>query len=463
MKNRTPSPEGTQIDRMLPHSLEGEQGVLGSMLIAPEELVDEVASRITPAVFYHPAHTTIYEIILDLSERKIPLDIISLTQTLRERKQLDSVGGAAFITSLIGFTPTAANAMYYVEIVLEKYLLRELIAAATEIATCGYDDAGEAYSLLDNAEARILAIREKLDRKDEDSSMKDEVMAAVEQIERLYENRGQLTGLPTGFKGFDNMTGGLQKTDMIVIAGRPSMGKSALAGNIIEHVALVAKQAVGVFSAEMSTQQLVQRFLCSRARVNVQKVRDGFLSERDFPNLTTAAAKLAESQIFIDSRSSPSIMQIRAKARRWKKKYGIKLLVVDYLQLLRSTSRRGQDNRVLEVAEISAGLKGLAKELDIPIIVLAQLNRKPEERSGGKPRMSDLKESGAIEQDADLVALLTRAEYYADDEEAKQEVRGEAILDIVKQRNGPVGEVKLTFLKEYTRFEDRADTQEQHT
>jgi replicative DNA helicase len=243
---------------------------------------------------------------------------------------------------------------------------------------------------------------------------------------------------------------------MIVVAARPSMGKTALAMNIAEHVALVAKHPVAVFSLEMSNQQLVQRLLCSRARVNLQKLRDGFLAERDFPNLTQAASKLAESQMYIDDTAGLSILELRAKARRLKSMYNIQLIVIDYLQLLRSTSRRAQDNRQLEIAEISAGIKGLAKELNLPIIVLAQLNRQPEARSGGKPRLSDLRESGSIEQDADLVALLVRAEVYEDDEEARAEKAGEAELIIAKQRNGPVGEVRLTFLKEFTRFEDRA-------
>jgi len=286
--------------------------------------------------------------------------------------------------------------------------------------------------------------------------MKEQVMDALESIEKLYERRGGITGLPTGFSKLDQMTDGLHESEMIVIAARPSMGKTALALNIVEHVALVAKQPVAVFSLEMSSQQLVQRLLCSRAKVNLQRVRDGFLAERDFPNLTTAASKLAESRIFIDDTSALSILELRAKARRFKSQHDVKLIVVDYIQLLRSTSRRAQDNRQLEIAEISAGIKGLAKELRIPILVLAQLNRQPEARAGGKPRLSDLRESGSIEQDADLVALLVRAELYEEDEEARQEKAGEAELIIAKQRNGPIGEVPLTFLKEFTRFEDRA-------
>jgi replicative DNA helicase len=286
--------------------------------------------------------------------------------------------------------------------------------------------------------------------------MKDQVMQAIESIEALYERRGGITGLPTGFAEFDRMTDGLHESEMIVIAARPSMGKTAWAMGVAEHVAIDQKLPVAVFSLEMSSQQLVQRLLCSRARVNLQRVRDGFLAERDFPSITAAASKLAEAKIFIDDSASLSILELRAKARRLKAQHGIRLIVVDYLQLLRSTTRRAQDNRQLEISEISSGLKSLAKELHVPVLVLAQLNRQPEARSGGKPRLSDLRESGSIEQDADLVGLLVRPEIYEEDEDARAEKAGEAELIIAKQRNGPIGEIALTFLKEFTRFEDRA-------
>jgi replicative DNA helicase len=283
-------------------------------------------------------------------------------------------------------------------------------------------------------------------------------MQAIEQIEKVYENRGSVTGLPTGFTEFDQMTSGLHQAEMIVIAARPSMGKTALAMNIAEHVALVEGKPVAVFSLEMSSQQLVQRLLCSRAKVNLQRVRNGFLSERDFPSLTAAASRLAAAKLFIDDSPGLSIAELRAKARRLVASHQVQLLVIDYLQLLRSTSRRAQDNRQIEISEISGGIKSLAKELNIPIIVIAQLNRQPDARAkeGGRPRLSDLRESGSIEQDADVVGLLVRPEYYETDEEAKQEKAGEAELIIAKQRNGPTGDVPLTFLKEYTRFENRA-------
>jgi replicative DNA helicase len=318
-----------------------------------------------------------------------------------------------------------------------------------------YEEQDEVNSLLDEVEQKIFAVGE--DRfKGRMLSMKDQVMEAIESIEKLYERKGGITGISSGFIEFDRMTSGLHPSEMIVIAARPSMGKTALAMNIAEHVAINEKLPVGVFSLEMSSQQLVQRLLCSRARVNLQKVRDGFLAERDFPSLTAAASKLAEAKIFIDDTAGLSILELRAKARRLKAQQNVQLLIVDYLQLLRSTTRRAQDNRQLEISEISAGLKGLAKELKVPVIVVAQLNRQPEARTGGKPRLSDLRESGSIEQDADLVGLLVRPEVYEDDPEAREEKSGEAELIIAKQRNGPVGEIPLTFLKEFTRFEDRA-------
>jgi replicative DNA helicase len=443
------------IHRPPPHSVEAEQGVLGSMLISPRDAIAEVVEKITEEYFYVPAHQTIFTVLVDLWNTAQGIDLITFTQVLRDRNLLESVGGAAAVTNLYTFVPTAANVGYYLEIVRDKYILRSIIAAGTESVRRAYEEQDEVGNLLDEVEQRIFAVGE--DRfKGQMLSMKDQVMEAIESIEKLYERKGGITGISTGFVEFDRMTSGMHASEMIVIAARPSMGKTALAMNIAEHVAINEKLPVGVFSLEMSSQQLVQRLLCSRARVNLQKVRDGFLGERDFPSLTAAASKLAEAKIFIDDSASLTILELRAKARRLKAQQDVQLIIIDYLQLLRSTSRRAQDNRQLEISEISAGLKGLSKELKIPVIVVAQLNRQPEQRSGGKPRLSDLRESGSIEQDADLVGLLVRPEMYEEDEEARQEKSGEAELIIAKQRNGPVGEIPLTFLKEFTRFEDRA-------
>jgi replicative DNA helicase len=455
-KLTTSSPD---IHRSLPHSVEAEQGVLGSMLLSPREAIGIcVEKNITDQFFYIPAHQTVYVALVELWNAGQGIDLITFTQTLRDRNLLDSVGGAPFITSLFTFVPTAANIGYYLEIVRDKHILREIIGACTEGARRSYEEQDEVDNLLDEVEQRIFAVGE--DRfKGQTFTMKDQVMEAIEAIEKLYENRGAINGLSTGFSEFDRMTSGLHGAEMIVIAARPSMGKTAFVMNIAEHVAVQEKKPVAVFSLEMSSQQLVQRMLCSRARVNLQKVRDGFLAERDFPSLTAAASKLAEAKFFIDDSAGLSILELRAKARRLKSQHDVQLIVIDYLQLLRSNTRRGQENRQIEISEISAGIKGLAKELKIPIIVAAQLNRNPENRTGdskGRPRLSDLRESGSIEQDADLVGLLVREEYYADTEEEKQESEGKADLIIAKQRNGPTGDVPLTFRKEFTRFEDRA-------
>jgi len=443
------------IHRTPPHSAEAEQGVLGSMLLSPRQAIGECVEKINEEYFYVPAHQTIYSVLVDLWNAGQAIDLITFTQVLRDRTLLESVGGAAFVTSLFTFVPTAANLEYYLEIVRDKHILRQIISAATESVRRAFEEQDEVSNLLDEVVQRIFAVGE--DRfKGQMLSMKDQVMEAIEAIEKLYERKGGITGISSGFVEFDRMTSGLHPSEMIVIAARPSMGKTALAMNIAEHVAINEKLPVCVFSLEMSSQQLVQRLLCSRARVNLQKVRDGFLGERDFPSLTAAASKLAEAKIFIDDSASLTILELRAKARRLKAQQDVRLIIVDYLQLLRSTSRRAQDNRQLEISEISAGLKGLAKELKIPVIVVAQLNRQPEQRTGGKPRLSDLRESGSIEQDADLVGLLVRPEIYEEDEEARAEKAGEAEFIIAKQRNGPVGEIPLTFLKEFTRFETRA-------
>jgi replicative DNA helicase len=447
------------IHRTPPHSAEAEQGVLGSMLLSPRQAIGECVEKINDQYFYVPAHQTIYSVLVDLWNAGQAIDLITFTQVLRDRNLLESVGGAAFVTSLFTFVPTAANIEYYLEIVRDKYILREIISAATESVRRAYEEQDEVNNLLDEVEQRIFAVGE--DRfKGQMLSMKEQVMSTLESIEKLFEDKGAITGVSTGFRDLDKLTSGLHPSEMIVIAARPSMGKTAMAMNIAEHAAIDAKLPVAIFSLEMSAQQLVQRMLCSRARVNLARTRDGFLAEADFPKLTHAASKLAEAKIFIDDTAGLTILELRAKARRLRAQQNVQLIVIDYLQLVRSTSRRAQDNRQLEITEISAGLKGLAKELKIPIIVVAQLNRNPEIRTGsgkGVPRLADLRESGSIEQDADVVGLLVREEYYADTDEEREELKGKAELIIAKQRNGPIGDVKLTFLNEYTRFVDRSE------
>src|SRR5437016_1384674 len=389
----SPTGSAQDVHRTPPHSVEAEQGVLGSMLISPRETIAECVEKINEEYFYVPAHRTIYNVLVDLWNAGQAIDLITFTQVLRDRNLLDSVGGAASVTNLFTFVPTAANVQYYLEIVRDKYILREIISAATESVRRAYDEQDEVSNLLDEVEQRIFAVGE--DRfKGQVLSMKDQVMEAIEAIEKLYERKGSITGISTGFVEFDRMTSGLHPSEMVVIAARPSMGKTAFAMNIAEHVAINEKLPVGVFSLEMSSQQLVQRMLCSRARVNLQRVRDGFLCGRAFHSFTAAASKLADAKIFIDDSPSLEILELRAKARRLKAQQNVELVLIDYLQLLRSATRRAKENRQLEISEISAGLKAVAKELNIPVIVVAQLNRQPEARSGGKPRLSDLRESG---------------------------------------------------------------------
>jgi replicative DNA helicase len=441
--------------REMPNSLDAEKGLLSSMLLSPQDVIPDCIENIDGSVFYLPAHTTIHDILVSFYSGGTPIDFITLTQVLRDRGLLESVGGPAYVTHLFGFTPTAANAAYYREIVEEKAILRRLIKAGTEIVQRAYGDREEVAPLLDASEASILAIAEKRARA-AIIPLKDRIHATLDQLEQVCANRGQLTGLATGFAGIDQMTNGLQRSEMIVIAARPSVGKTALAMNIAEFVAVNGRRPVLVFSLEMSGDQLLQRLLCSSARVNLQKLRNGFLAERDFQNLTAAAGRLGDAEILIDDSAGLSILELRAKARRLQKRHQIALVVIDYLQLLKSTSRRASENRQIEISEISGGIKALAKELNVPVLVLAQLNRQPDARVGGRPRLSDLRESGSIEQTADVVALLMRSEMSADDEETRLEKAGEAELIIAKQRNGPTGEIPLTFLKEFTRFEDRA-------
>jgi replicative DNA helicase len=443
------------VHRQLPQSLDGEKGVLGSILLSPQTVLDTcIENGIRPEHFHFPSHALIYELLRDLGDRGVPIDLITLTQQLSDRNMLEKAGGALAITDLYTFVPTAANAEYYLEILREKYLLRQVILTCTEFAGRCYDEQGDARDLLDEVEKRVLAIGEQRFQGDL-TDIKKQVMDAVASIEKLYQNKGGITGISTGFKILDQMTSGLHGGEMFVVAARPSMGKTAFAMTIAEHVAVDLGKPVGIFSLEMSSQQLVQRLICSRARIDLQRIRDGFLSKMEIPKLSAAADQLAKSRIYIDDTAGLTILELRAKTRRMRERLGIELLVVDYLQLLRSDSRRAKDNRQLEVAEISYGIKALAKELNIPILILAQLNRQPDEK-GGRPMLSHLRESGTIEQDADVVAMLFRAEVYEKDEEERKAKEGEAELIIAKQRNGPVGDVPLTFLKQYTRFEDRA-------
>jgi len=456
-----------QVDRLPPHSIEAEMGVLGCILLSPNECMGECLSRIKngPEVFYDLRHQTIFETMARMFDERKPIDVITVHQDLKDRQLLEQVGGTAYLSSLPDFVPTSASILYYLEIVLDKFLLRKMIAVCTEVVGRVYDFEGEVESLMDAVERDVLRISESRVNPQTLTS-KELVKKAIVTIEDYHKGQGKLTGIGTGFIDLDRMTTGLHGGEMIVIAARPSVGKTSLAMNIAEHVAVEQRLPVGVFSLEMSADSLMLRMLCSRSRVNLRSVREGFLMERDFPKLTNSAGKLAGAPLFIDESSGLSILQLRAKARRMYQQYGIKLFVIDYLQLLHSSSKKA-DNRQQEIADISNGIKALAKELNVPVIVLSQLNREVEREKGRAPRLSDLRESGAIEQDADLVGLLYRPVKAGEEEEQTSEPSDAMPVNllIAKQRNGPANEdVHLTFLKPFTRFEsaskfDDADIQ----
>jgi replicative DNA helicase len=458
-KNISPS-DTIKLDRLPPHSSEAEMGVLGCALLSPNECMGECVEKLKDngaEFFYDLRHQTIYENLAAMFNTREPIDLITVQQKLKDKQLLEQIGGIAYLNECQNAVPSAANLSYYLEIVREKFLLRKMIQTCTEVVGRVYDYEGEVDALMDEVERDVLRISES---RAQGSVMttKDLVGKAIGTIENYFSRKGVLNGLGTGFPDLDRMTDGLHGSEMIVIAARPSMGKTSLAMNIVEHVVLEQKLPVGVFSLEMSAESLILRMMCSIARVNLRSIREGFMSESDFPKLTSAAGKLANSPLFIDDSAGLSILQLRARARRLHQQHGVKLFVVDYLQLLHSTARRSQENRQQEIADISSGIKALAKELKVPVLVLSQLNRELEKDKSRKPRLSDLRESGAIEQDADVVGLLYKPNA-GDDEDgaAAEEADGLPVnLLIAKQRNGPTGDINLTFLKNYTRFESAA-------
>jgi len=448
-----------KLDRLPPHALDMEQGVLGCQLLSPNDCVGEVIEKLKGVgveAHYDLRHQTIQAELFEMYDARIPIDVITLQQRLKDKRLLEQVGGIAYLSQLQDAVPSAANLSYYLDIVREKYLLRKMIQTCTEVVGRVYECEGDVDALLDEVERDVLRISESHAQGDS-LTTKELVGRAVVTIENFFNRKGTLTGLATGYADLDRMTDGLHGSEMIVIAARPSMGKTSLAMNIVENVVLEQQLPVAVFSLEMSAEALVMRMMCSIARVNLRSIREGFMSESDFPKLTNAAGKLANSKLFIDDSAGLSILQLRARARRLHQMHGVKLFVVDYLQLLHSTARRSQENRQQEIADISSGLKALAKELKAPVLVLSQLNRELERDKSRKPRLSDLRESGAIEQDADLVGLLYKPSAGEDDDGNTEEADGVPVnLLIAKQRNGPTGDVNLTFLKSYTRFESAA-------
>ncbi|MBE3035439.1 MAG: replicative DNA helicase, partial [Actinobacteria bacterium] len=439
--------------RTLPHNLEAEKSVLGAILIH-NEAFNHAAELIDSRDFFRDAHRRIFDKMVALSERGDAIDFVTLKEELSRSGDLEEVGGPAYIASLADGVPRSANVEYYAKIVKEKSTLRSLIHSANKILTDAYEAEEEPDLLLDEAERAIFAIAEDRIRAGF-VPLRDLVQGSFATIEKLQQHKGMVTGVPTGFVDLDELTSGLQPSDLVLIAARPSMGKTSLVLNIAQHVGTATDMTVGFFSLEMSKEQLFMRLLTAEARIDAHRFRSGHLNEKDYGGLSHALGTLAEARVFIDDSASIGVLEMRAKARRLKAEHGLHLLIVDYIQLM--TGRGRFESRQAEIASISRSLKGLAKELQVPIVALSQLSRASETRADHRPQLSDLRESGALEQDADLVMFIYREEQYRDsDGSPKEGVEGTAEIIIGKQRNGPVGTVKLAFIKEHTRFENLA-------
>lgn len=432
-------------DRVPPQNMEAEQAVLGAILLDSEAL-GTVMERIGSEDFYRVSHQHIFEAIVSLSEVNEPVDLITLTARLQDRKQLEEIGGVSYLTQLANAVPTAANVDYYSQIVEEKAMLRRLIRAATQIVSNGYASSEDVGEMINEAEQRILEISQRRTGNGF-ISIRDVLMEVFDRVEFLYNHKGGTTGIPSGFPDLDRMTSGFQRNDLIIVAARPSVGKTAFALNIAQNVGVHTKETVAIFSLEMSAAQLVQRIICAEANVDAGRMRTGFLEGDDWEKLTMAIGTLSEANIYIDDSPTITVSEIRAKCRRLKKEKGLGMVLVDYLQLIHGRGKPG-DNRQQEVSEISRTLKAIARELEIPVIALSQLSRGVEQRQDKRPLMSDLRESGSIEQDADIVAFLYRDDYYNQESEKKNIIE----IIIAKQRNGPVGTVELVFLKNYNKF-----------
>ncbi len=433
--------------RAPPHSMEAEVSVLGGLMLDPEAW-DTIADRLSEQDFYRRDHRLIFRALQSLADADKPRDVVTLAEWLDKHGQLEEVGGLAYLGRLAAETPTAANILAYAEIVREHAIKRQLIEVGTGIAQSAYQPEGrDARQLLEEAEQKVFQIAEQGQRQRKGfAPIKGLLTLAVERIRTLYEQDEPITGLPTGFHDFDEMTSGLQKGDLVIVAGRPSMGKTTFAMNIGEHAAIHSKKPVAVFSMEMPGEQLALRMMSSLGRIDQHRVRTGRLEDEDWPRLTSAVVMLSEAPIFIDDTPALTPSELRARARRLKREHGLGLIILDYLQLMQVPGNG--ENRATEISEISRSLKALARELDVPVIALSQLNRALEQRPNKRPVMSDLRESGAIEQDADLIAFIYRDEVYHPDTADK----GVAEIIIAKQRNGPIGTLRLTFLGKYTQF-----------
>jgi len=432
------------IQRIPPNNIEAEQSVLGAMLL-DKEAISTATEFITGDDFYREAHKEIFEAIVDIYNRGEPVDLITLTEKLKTRNTLEAVGGITFLTNLMDAVPTTHNVKYYAKIVEDKSLLRKLIKSSNEIIQKSYQAEEDIGEIIDDAEKGIFNI--SLNRSTQGFvHLKNILNANFDRIEQLYLNKGKITGVPTGFHDLDNKLSGLQKSDLILIAARPSMGKSSFMMNIVQHAAVREKITTAIFSLEMSKEQLTQRLLCSEALIDAHRLRIGDINEDEWVNLARAMGPLSEAPIYIDDTPSISITEMRAKCRRLKLEHDLGLIVIDYLQLMQG--KGNAESRQQEISEISRSLKALAREINVPVVALSQLSRAPEMRADHKPVLSDLRESGAIEQDADVVMFLYRDEYYHPDTEKKN--IGE--VNIAKQRNGPTGTVELIWLGQFTKF-----------
>lgn len=443
--------QAATVDRLPPHAADMEQGVLGCVLLAPQECLAECVTKFKGnPVFYDLRHQTIYDGLVAMWDAQVPVDVITVQQWLKDRQLLEQVGGIAYLSSLPDAVPSAANLAYYVEIVFEKFLLRRAIQVCGECIASVYDFEGEVDELLDRVEADILKVGEAR-LTTVLGTMTQLAGQAIDLVEKMHRGVGIIGGIQTHFGYFDKMAGGLWRGETFVLAGRPSLGKTSLAMNIARNVALIQKRAVGVFSLEMTALQLVLRLWCTEAEADFSKIRTGFISHEAMQSLANCITKVSHLPIYIDDTAGISILELRARARRMVHQFKVELIVVDYLQLLSSTSNKAH-NREQEIADISKGLKGMAKELNVPVIVLSQLNREAEKRKYAKPQLSDLRESGAIEQDADIVGILYRPKQENEEDEDGPVVNTN--LHIVKQRNGPTGDVEFIFKRFCMRFED---------
>ncbi len=439
------------IERIPPQDIEAEQSVLGALLVSPEA-IGKVAELLRPEHFYRQAHAAIYKVVCELAERGEPIDLITVSSLLRSKEELDAVGGYSYLMDLAASIPTAANVEYYAKIVEGKGTLRSLIAGGTKIVELAFDQERKIEDTLDQAEQIIFEVSQQRRQSQDLTHIKDVLQSTFETIEYRYENQDNVMGSATGFYDLDYLTSGLNPSDLIIVAARPAMGKTSFALNLLQSVAKLNDKPSIIFSLEMGKDQLVQRMICSEAKIDAHRIKTGYLSEGDWPRLTEAIGTLAESPVYIDDTPAITVMEIRGKARRLKAvtKKELGLIVIDYLQLMSGGSGSSDGNRQQEISTISRSLKALARELSVPIIALSQLSRAVESRTDKRPMLSDLRESGAIEQDADIVMFIYRDDYY----NMESPEKNIAEIIIAKHRNGPVGKVKLYFEKEHTRFEN---------